>query len=93
LETIDFTWGEDFPAVAAEFEFEDKMLLLVSVVVDDTAVLLGGGSTAETWSFNRQFVLGALDMASINEMLPPAELTSLLNGDMDEEAIFGMVVD
>ncbi|MCI0709791.1 MAG: hypothetical protein L0154_06465, partial [Chloroflexi bacterium] len=33
LETIDFTWGEDFPAVAAEFEFEDKMLLLVSVVV------------------------------------------------------------
>ena len=89
LETIDFTWGEDFPAVAAEFEFEDKMLLLVSVVVDDTAVLLGGGSTAETWSFNRRFVLGALDLASINEITPPAKLTSLLNGDVDEEAIFG----
>jgi hypothetical protein len=93
LETIEFVWGEDLLATAAEFEFEGKNLLLVSVAVGDTAVLIGGGSTVETWSFNRQFILGALDMTRINEMTPPRDLTALLNSESDSGAIFGMATD
>jgi hypothetical protein len=88
-----FMWGEGMPAAAAEFTFEDKTLLLVAVINDDRALLMGGGSITDTWSENRRFVIGALNMTTFQTIAPPSNLDAILAGEVvQEDGVFGVTV-
>jgi hypothetical protein len=88
-----FAWAEGVSAASAEFTSDNQTMLMVAIVEDDKAILVGGGSSSETWATNRAFVLGALDTTQFEGYVAPLNLDELLLGAGEEEAIFGAVIE
>ena len=92
--TINFMWAEEFPAVAAEFEFGDLNLLMVVVVDGNSALLIGGGASSANWEMYQAWVFGTLNMTVFNEQPAPANLDAILRGEVDTgDGVFGMALE
>lgn len=75
-----FMWAEDMPAASAWFELDGVRLVMIAVVHEDTALVIGGGAPAESWARYQADVLGALDMATFKDIAPTRELTLIATG-------------
>lgn len=89
-----FNWAEGMPAASAWFDYDGMRLLMVAVVKDENAMLIGGGCVASEWGTHQASILGALNLTRFDDIAPLPDLTAIVTGQITEELQrFGAVVE